>query len=210
MDTHLHYLEKTRSGVGYLFDAIEGYRDILAVAKGAAFEGVFSSETEFRKARELWRKENAEEIRNSLTAQRQYIAEMFSISIISGSIIAIAEKCLELYSNNETLGKGLRFPLHPKKAKYCVGREINGIPLGLVLHAARNQHFHYESEKNHSPVPEVFEALSRRTAISTNDTYQDPAFLIDNDTRGVMAANVLVLIGWRNAKDYFDEMSSIL
>jgi hypothetical protein len=206
MDTHLQYLEKTRSGVGYLFDAIESYRDILTVTNNAAFEGVFCSEIEFREARELWRKENAEQIKSSLMAQRQYIAEMFSISVI----IAIAEKCIELYSKNEILAKELRFPLHPKKAKYCVGREINGIPLGLVLHAARNQHFHYESEKNHSPVPEVFEALSRRTAISTNDTYQDPAFQIDSDTKGIMAANVLVLIGWRNAKDYFDEMASIL
>jgi hypothetical protein len=210
MHTPNQFLEKTRSGLEHLFEAIDSYRKILVLTEQPVFSGTYSSEAEALQARNRWIVENTQEIETSLQSQRRYLAETFSLSILSGSVLALVEKFIEIYSHNHVVTADLGFELNPKKAKYCVGRLVNGIPLGLVLHAARNQHFHFESEQNHHPVLEVFNALSQRVSQSTGESYQDPAFLMNDFTRPILAANVLSLIGWTSATTCLDEMREIL
>ncbi len=210
MNTHEQYLEKTRSAQEHLFLAIESYKSFLAPTKIAMFSGTFASEEESEIARKSWGKANEAVIQDSLAGQRRYMAESISIAVLSGAILALAEKFLEMFSTNSEPVDNLGFDLSSNKLKYCVGRRINGIPLGLVVHAARNQHFHFESPSNHSPVSEVFLALSRRVSHSSNEVYFDPAFQLTEHTRPFMAANVLDLIGWRSAEEYMAEMNALI
>jgi hypothetical protein len=210
MDTPQKYLEKTRSAVDHLFKAIDSYRAILEPSSNLVFSGSFSTPREAEDARNEWVATNKSSIQRSLAAQREYIAETVSIAVLSGAVLSMAEKFLELFSKNQSLVDGLGFELKPGKVKYCVGRVVRGVPLGLIIHAGRNQHFHFESISNHSPVPEVFSVLSQRVSEASGASYSDPAFELNEQTRPYMAANVLHLIGWQNALEYSTELNAMI
>ena len=193
-----------------LFSAVNSYRSILEPFKNAAFSGSFSNSLEARAARERGCEDNKTAVQLSLVAQRRYTAELFSISILAGSILSLAEKFIEIYSKNNKRPANLGFTIKDQKLNFAVGRVIHRVPLGLVIHAARNQHFHFESETYRSPVTEVFATLAERVSVNSGEKYIDPAFELNKFTRPIMAANVLHLIGWSNEIDFTRDLKEIL
>lgn len=89
-------------------------------------------------------------------------SRIFSKNIIAGSILQIAYMAIKLHSKNEIKNSFLleceeyvnknkasykeflkKYPFKFDK-KFCVGREIENMPIGLIIYAARNQFNHMD------------------------------------------------------------------
>ncbi|UKE73891.1 hypothetical protein [Xanthomonas graminis] len=81
--------------------------------------------------------------------------------MLAGSLIMLAHRIIDLHGAAPVKGEGaLHFEAeinrvireHPGarvkgkfslELKYCVGREVAGLPLGVIVHGARNQYCHF-------------------------------------------------------------------
>ncbi|MCX4187118.1 hypothetical protein [Methylophaga sp. OBS4] len=61
---------------------------------------------------------------------------------LSGAIIQVACSGLNQHSTEIKIPKELNITMDQTKAKFCVGRTVHGLPLGLVVYAARIQYNH--------------------------------------------------------------------
>ena len=98
-----------------------------------------------------------------LLAYNESLAFDFSKATLSGSILQVAHKALEEFSTN-TKFPSTAFKLgvsaKTKLIRYAVGREVQGIPAGLLIYAGRIQYNHFEEGWQINNVARsVFEAL---------------------------------------------------
>ena len=125
-----------------------------------------------------------------------------SRNAISGAIIQIAFMGLKLHSKNDSVPPGweaFHNQLKPNLAKslrrFGVGRPLwAGVPLGLVVYAARNQYNHQDEAPAN---PLVIEVLARiRNCGREHLAFPDvPRF--DDNPVGV-ASHLLELLGWHS------------
>jgi hypothetical protein len=124
----------------------------------------------------------------------------------------VAAKAIECYSENEAIPEGWRKFIRPnnKAARFCIGREIRGVPLGLVIYAARNQHTHFEDSELREPSCEVFRRLAENHGLKSEEPFVDPAFDLDNKGLVSYASNCTALMEWRNYSSYEADMRALL
>ena len=159
MDSPEEYLRATKSAVLKLFDGINSYNEIFLKKPIPIFN--FSSNLtdsaailEARKqAYDNWLLENETAIKLSLQAQKEYFAESFAISALCGSLLQIASMGIQLFSTNEEIAEDLpeilRSVIKPKSKvpRFCIGRRVRNVPIGLIIYAGRNQFNHIDEEK---------------------------------------------------------------
>ena len=87
----------------------------------------------------------------------------FSKAMLAGAILQVAHKALEEFSTNDTVSPSaasLNVSLGSFHARFAVGREVHGIPTGLLVYAWRIQYNHFEEGRPKNPVARaVFDAL---------------------------------------------------
>lgn len=71
-----------------------------------------------------------------------------------------------MYSRNQDVdnecGAALGVKPNTPTAKFCIGRRFHGIPVGLLVYAARVQYNHWDEGKLNKPVAEaIFDRLRR-------------------------------------------------
>jgi hypothetical protein len=99
---------------------------------------------------------------------------------LCGSIAQVAYMAINHFSHNAAVDPKcgvFAVTQRSKAAKCCVGRHLHGIPLGLLIYAARVQYNHWDEGMPNNPVPRaVFDALYRHYA---NDLSFDLAYNLD-------------------------------
>ena len=118
----------------------------------------------------------------------------------------MAEKALEYYSTGGVVPPSLTTVVKPATQKFCVGRMVRGVPIGLVVYAARNQHTHFNEPPLREPSTSVFERLTSGPEFGTSLAFRDPAFDLRNPAILSFAANVTALLGWRNYEQYIGDI----
>lgn len=210
MQTPKEYLEKTESAVRRLFAGIDEYLAVLRKATAVTFcSGTpFGPEhdAEFR----AWQVANRKQIEAARQYERQYLAETFAVDTLSGAILQVAGKALEMYGQSTTLPEGLPVAVNAIHARYCVGRIVRTLPLGLIVFAARNQHTHFNDEALREPNLSVFHRLATSHGYGGTDVFSDPAFDLSNRSLVSYASNVTSLIGWRSFEGYDEDMRAML
>lgn len=87
----------------------------------------------------------------------------FAKSIVCGTVLQVAYGAIKQYSQHQIdNGEFREFSVTPRSnaAKFCIGRLVHGIPLGLLVFAARNQFNHWEDGNPTNPVTKaVFHKL---------------------------------------------------
>lgn len=210
MQSAADYLRQTESAVRLLFSGVDSYLRLLRTATGITF--VTSEpygpmqDAEFA----AWQTQNAQRLTTAREAEQQFLAESFALDTLCGSILQVADKALELYSSNQTIPSGLPSTLKPYHAKYCVGRAIRTLPLGLIVYVARNQHAHFNEEALREPGKSVFHQLATAHGYGHGQKIVDPAFDLNNLNLLSFASNVTSLIGWRSYDTYLLDMRSML
>jgi len=128
---------------------------------------------------------------------------------LSGAIIQVACSGLNQHSTETKIPKQLNITMDQKKAKFCVGRAVYGLPLGLVVYAARIQYNHWEegTPKNKT-AKDVFMHLA---AAHQNDSWHDLVYELDWPVQRPVTHYVLELeLKWRKYEDYILDMKQML
>jgi hypothetical protein len=132
---------------------------------------------------------------------------------LAGSILQIAYMALKIYSKNikvtteesELFGitEGSNF------TKFCVGRKVHDIPIGLLVYAGRIHYNHWdEGEPTGSIAKNVFNHLY--LAYADNLTF-DMAYDLNYPAPRPLAHYILRLeLKWANYDDYLHDMKSLL
>jgi hypothetical protein len=117
---------------------------------------------------------------------------------------------IQKFGNNQVIPPELHniFKIPPKKLKFCVGRKVRNLPIGLIIYAARNQYNHLdEKELTEQINKRVFQLLS---SYETGDKYTDPAFDINNPDLTIYSHNIVGLLGWITYENYLCDMRCML
>lgn len=202
------YLERTESAVRHLFRAVDGYIETLRAGIKPIFVSGLPYGPELDAQYSAWRIENADALEEAKTARQAFRAETFALDTICGAILQIAEKGLEIYSQNTRVPNAWKVNIPAYLAKFCVGREVRSTPLGLIVYAARNQHTHFNDPKLRMASASVFTNLAREHGYSSSAL--DPAFDLENPILTSYASNVTALIEWRSVEKYQDDMRNML
>lgn len=155
--------------------------------------------------------ERKAELDRYLVLAGKYFDLKFSEAMFAGAILQVAYMAIRLYSHNASIPANCS-ALVPRSQKsaipFCIGRELHGIPTGLIVYAGRNQYAHWDDEEPHEVTRNVFGALS---AAFYQNMLSDLAFELSNPTINVYANEVLlVALGWRSYDTYLAEMTSLL
>lgn len=136
----------------------------------------------------------------------------FAKATLCGSIAQVAYIALKQYSENEVIDDAcvaLAVAQASPAAKFCVGRRVHGIPLGLLIYATRVQYNHWEEGTPKSAVPKaVFNALHQHYA---NDPTFDMAYVLNWPSPRPVAHHIIRHeLSWMSYGDYINDMQQAL
>ncbi len=155
--------------------------------------------------------ENMAALNGSLKLAKKYFDLKFSEGAFAGSILQIAAMGIRYFSRNESIPESCReiVPVEAKQAiPFCIGKELYGLPIGLIIYAARNQYNHWDDEDPHKITTSVFNMLS---SCFREDMFHDLAFSLSNPGITVYANEVLLTaLGWGTYEKYLSEMGALL
>jgi hypothetical protein len=174
----------------------------------------------YKKALEHWdigkieqplTEDNKDSIEKYLELSKKYFDLKFSEAMFAGGILQIAFIAIKLYSSNKSIPNSCETLLQPKHKTaipFCIGRELHGIPIGLIIYAGRNQYSHWDDEESHEVTSNVFSALSDAFF---NNAWSDLAFDLSNPTINVYANEILLTaMKWNSYDKYLQELKSML
>lgn len=212
MQSAAEYIAKTESAMRKFFDGIDSYLEVLRRSPNPFFVTSNTEAADFYAQHEEWTKDNQHSIAASLEAQEKYAAELFAQATLCGAVLQVAAKALECYSKNTDIPSEWSPVIKPKQkpVRFCVGRLIHGVPLGLVIYAARNQHTHFGDAKLNEPNLTVFERLATNHGIQSSQPFRHPAFDLQNPGLVSFASNCTALIGWRSYEAYEKDLRVLL
>jgi hypothetical protein len=234
MNSGEEYLKRTESAVIKIFEGIESYLQILCNSKPPLYIGNAGDLLNRRPAYENWIATNQAGIQASLKAQRDFSAENFALATLCGSLLQIAAMGIQWFSENEetpeNLPESLYSLLKPKSkiTRFCIGRKVRSVPIGLVIYAGRNQFNHMDDDELREPNVTIFDLLSKNYTDSTDQSVQsitlsveqveditehssqDPAFDLENGILINFASNITGLLEWKDYESYYSDMHSLI
>ena len=203
------YIVQTESAVRKLFEGIESYTDVLRPIRGTTFVSDQIDTAKFQVEYDAWECKNATALTLSMEAQRSYTEQAFAMATLCGAVLQVAAKAIECFSTNQTVPENVQSIVGKSKkaTPFCIGREVLGVPIGLVIFAGRNQNTHFNDPKLNSVNVAVFERLS---TLSENATLKVPSLDLDNPLLDSYANNITFILGWHSYDAYVADLHSLL
>ncbi len=210
MQSANEYIAKTESAVRKLLDGVDTYLQVLRDSPVPIFITSTPIGPAFVTEFEAWQVKNRAQNDAAAETRRKFLAESFALDTLCGALLQIAQKALECYSGNAFVPPSLAAVVKAGTAKYCVGRLVRGLPLGIIIYAARNQHAHFNEGSLNEPSATVFEQLTTAHEHAATVAFRDQAFDLQNPGVVSYAANVTALIGWRDYDAYYADLRAML
>lgn len=140
----------------------------------------------------------------------KYFYLKFSEGILAGAITQVAATAIRLFSTNNGVPQDCS-DIVPETAKsiipFCIGQRKFGLPIGLIIYAARNQYAHWE-EDPHNVTTKIFQQLA---VTFWNNPLYDLAYDISNPTIDIYANEILLGgLNWTTYERYRSEMEQLL
>jgi hypothetical protein len=140
------------------------------------------------------------------------LALEYSKAMLAGSILQMASKALEEYSSNTNVppfASNLGITASSRSVRFAVGREVNGIPAGLLVYSGRIQYNHYEEGRLSNKVARaVFDALLRHYY---NDMTFDMAYELELPAPCPVSHYIIRHeLKWFLSSHYFEDMKEML
>ena len=154
--------------------------------------------------------EEMERARKYVEQAGKYFYLKFSEGTLAGAIIQVAATGIRLFSTNKVIPDDCT-NIVPPNAKlaipFCIGKRKYGLPIGLIIYAARNQYAHWE-EDPHQVTTNVFHQLT--IAFWDNPLY-DLAYDLENPTIDIYANEILLGgLNWTTYEIFRSEMEELL
>ena len=163
------YLKGTEPAVQHMFAALEVYRAITprpSVDKYKKNDGRIH----------LTGDEATQFLHDEIDAMGLDVAK----ATLSGGIVQVAYSGIKQYSRNTEIPASCHhfdIPTDRGKAKFCIGREIHSLPIGLIIYAARIQYNHWEEGTPSNPTARaIFRYLS---SVRMDDPWHDLVYELD-------------------------------
>ena len=205
------YIEETKHAVKQLFETIAYYRRMLDEMPSPVFvsDTPFDDKESWEREFNQWQENHRREIERSLEKSWEYLGLSFSNATLCGSVLQIASMGIELFSSNTQIPSCCSSFVKPgqKAIKHCIGREVRGLPIGIIIYAARNQYNHWDDPQPHRITKAIFDSLA------CNHGYgevRDPAFDLSNANLRIYSHNILGLLGWKSYEDYEKDIRAII
>jgi len=155
--------------------------------------------------------EDKADLNRFLELAKKHFDLKFSEGVFSGSILQIAAMGIRYFSRNESIPESCKRIVTAKDTtaiQFCIGKELYGLPIGLIIYAARNQYNHWDDENPHKITTSVFNMLS---SCFREDVFNDLAFSLSNPGIAVYANEVLLTaLHWETYEEYLSEMGALL
>jgi hypothetical protein len=206
------YLARTETATKLLFEGVAAYRVMLKEAVGTTtFSSSYADHNDLEAQYTTWRQDNGPAIARAEYQYNLYFAETFSNATLCGSILQIASKGIEKYSKNDLVPEDVQSLVGNlgRAKRFCIGRRVRDLPIGLIVYAGRNQHMHFEEGTLQAPSRQIFHRLATAWDKGRNEV-KDPAFNPENPTLDSLAHNVVGLLGWRTYEDFTRDMADML
>jgi len=214
MNSAEEYLKRTESAVIAIFGGIDLYLKILRNAPPPIYIGNAGDTSSQKPAYENWVDANKNAIQSSFKAQKEFSVESFALATLCGSLLQIAAMGLQWFSENEEipedLPKALHSSLKPKTVKFCIGRRVSNVPIGLIIYAGRNQFNHMDDKELRESSRTIFNLLAHNYTGATERSPRDPAFDLENGVLINFSSNITGLLEWRNYESYYSDMKSLI
>ena len=209
MQTPSTYIDRTETAVRKLFEGIASYTELLKPIQGTTYVSGQLDPILFQAEYEAWAKKNAKKLAASAAAQREYSQQSFAMATLCGAVLQVAAKAIECYSTNTVVSAKAKAIIDVSKPAipFCIGREIRGMPIGLIIYAGRNQHTHYNEEKLDPVNQAIFDHLA---VVPRHSNLKDPAMDLANQLLDSHAGNVTFILGWRSYEAYASDLHSLL
>lgn len=184
MNSAEEYLKRTESAVIKIFDGINLYFNILHNSPPPIYIGNAGDTLSQKPTYRNWVAANKNTIQSSFKAQREFWAEDFALATLCASLLQIAAMGLQWFSENEEIPEDLpevllsRIKPKSKSVKFCIGRRVRNLPIGLIIYAGRNQSNHMDDDELKEPNKTIFNLLAHNYAGATEQSPRDPALLI--------------------------------
>lgn len=218
METFDQYIEKNESAVRVLFDGIQSYISELRTAKPQVFIAGHLDPDRLEVEYAEWERQNRTAISAYREAEHKYFSQVFANAVLCGAVLQIAAKAIELYSRNSAVPEDIipfitierrgEKKINERLYRFCIGRRVRDVPVGLIIYAARNQHTHFEEHKLKEQVNFlVFESLAYYVEGMNG---KDPCFDLSNDRLVSYAHNITALFGWHSYDSYVADLRAML
>jgi len=206
------YMSQTEFAVKQLFDSIAHYDSILKEAVLPSFTYSGSNDIDYKKKEEEFFNDPKIKLANKYANKKlnEYLGLKYSRSVICGSIFQIACMIIDKVSNND-----IEFEFVTKNnkqaIKYCIGRKVRKLPIGLIIYAARNQYSHWTKEL-YSVNKQIFDYIAKREIEFEGklEIWKDPSFNLELDYFDVHTDQLFSLIGWNSYSRYKSDMLNML
>jgi hypothetical protein len=142
----------------------------------------------------------------------EFASETFAIATLSGAILQFAYMAIELDSKNtESFAKYIDLiPNNHKVAKFCIGRVINEVPLGLIVYTGRNQAHHYDDKSYNRITEQVFHDLANWYSPTFGKHYINDYYDLSNLRMVIFTTNIIWKLNWQNYHSYEKELIELL
>ena len=192
------FLKETEPAVKHMFAALDHYNDLNPPRKE------YFKKNGCAQAR----KEVIKFMGRNITAMGLDMAK----PILCGAIVQVAYSAINQFSKNGEIPDSFdrfEFPKDNEKAKFYIGREVHGLPLGLLIFAAREQYSNWEQGSPLNPTAKsVFEHL--RSA-RKRDIWQDLLYELDWPVKRPAVHYIIQKeLKWLSYDDYISDMSQAL
>jgi len=193
-----------------LFDGLDYYRNLLKDIYHPMFisDVQIGNEDAHKEDFSRWYEENKETIQDSNEKSQKYFGLSFSNATLCGSILQIASMGIDLFSKNDDIPETCKSIVNPgqKAVKFCLGRIIRGLPLGIIVYAARNQYNHWDDPNPRKITQMVFDALALQHGYGP---VRDPSFDLSNSILKIYSHNVLALLEWKSYESYLNDINTL-
>ena len=205
------YLDKTESAVRKLFEGLSEYHKLVLRSVSPMYLGKEGDTENNTPAYQEWSEKNQNEIQISTKAMQDSFAERFAYATLAGSLLQIATMGIQLFAQSdsvpEDLPEDIKQHIKTPAKKFCIGRKIRSIPIGLIIYAGRNQYNHLDEEKLNPLNTEIFNWISKNTIRN----YIDPCFSLDNKPLVInFSGNIIALLEWDHYEQYYADMLQML
>lgn len=211
------YIEQTQPITRRLFDSLGEYREMLRETLSPVAVIRHTGEDDFHRKYQEWRQqpEIQEQFNHAEEARIRLDGQFFSMHVASGSIIHIAYQAIKLYSAETQfpdeyahLLEGVNHGI-PTITRFAVGRDVWGIPLGLLIYAGRNQYNHMDDGENLKRINlNIFNALARYEHEEFG--YLNPAFELNNEHLDTYSTNIMSALDWDSYDAFLEDINRSL
>jgi hypothetical protein len=129
-------------------------------------------------------------------------------NVLAGGILEVAFQAINLLGPKPHDCPSIHTKMSDKQRRYCVGREVFGMPIGLIIYAGRNQYAHWDSGENLCPLN--MEVLNTLTCHFWKDQMHDLAFDVGlSGSRPLAFLIVRLALRWQIFEDYAKDINSV-